>query len=88
MQFNPADYDQTLNGGVIVRFWVVVYMLDADGNLVEEMADHGLTAIPDVPNLTGPDDVPIQFHSNNVGVFKQVFQVQPFSTTELLAGAW
>ncbi len=85
--FNSADYDQTLNGGVIVRFWVVVYMLAANGNLVQEMPDHGLTAIPDVPNLRSPSDVPIELHSNNVGVFKQVFQVQPFSTTGLVAGA-
>lgn len=85
VSFNPADYSVTQGGNVHLRFWVLVYMTDANGGLVDEMIDHGLTALPDVPNLTAPDQAPIEPYSNNVGVYKQLFYVKPLTPAQVAA---
>ncbi|MGD0074808.1 MAG: hypothetical protein ABSD31_10780, partial [Candidatus Binataceae bacterium] len=50
-------------------FWVVTWMEDANGNLVPEMPDHGLTADPTNLTFSQITDVPTQAHSNNVGMY-------------------
>ena len=56
-------------------FWVVVWMEDEHGDLVPEVAGHGLTAIPGA--TTAPTAVEIEPYSNNVGFYKQPFFVCP-----------
>ncbi|MFN8469056.1 MAG: hypothetical protein U0X20_26095, partial [Caldilineaceae bacterium] len=74
--FSPQNFSQTQNGNVYVRFWVVVWMEDAQGNLVQEMPGHGLTAKPGATPLHTLGDVAVEPYSNNAGTLKQVFYVQ------------
>jgi hypothetical protein len=55
--------------GASLAFWVVTWMEDSNGKLVPEIADHGLTSIPQ-PGITQIGQVPIEAHSNNVGMFE------------------
>ena len=57
------------------KFWVVAWMQDSSGNLVNEIAQHGLTGIPiqDVDSLA---DVPVETYSNNLGFYNQVFTLE------------
>ncbi len=48
-------------------FWVVVWMQDADGNLVPELPEHGLKAIPG--SLSQIFEVQSELYSNNVGMY-------------------
>jgi hypothetical protein len=75
--FSPQNFSQTQNGNVYVRFWVVVWMEDAGGNLVAEMAGHGLKANPRLGTVTTMGDIQVEPYSNNVGSLKQVFYVRP-----------
>jgi hypothetical protein len=76
-EFSPQNFTATQNGDVYVRFWVVVWMEDARGNLVQEMAGHGLGANPRLGSITTMGDVQVEPYSNNVGSLKQVFYVTP-----------
>jgi hypothetical protein len=67
--FNPSAFPQTRNGNVYLVFWTVVWMEDSAGNLVPEVPDHGLTANPSALTITQMTQVPIQSHSNNIGVY-------------------
>lgn len=75
-EFSPQNFNQTKNGDAYVRFWVVVWMEDAQGNLVQEMAGHGLTAKPGSAPLSTLGDVAVEPYSNNAGTLQQVFYVQ------------
>lgn len=58
-------------------FWVVTWMQEKNGGpLIEEPAEHGLTAIPGT-GLNSLVDVPFETYSNNVGFHKQVFALLP-----------
>jgi hypothetical protein len=74
--FSPADFAQTQAGGAYLRFWVVVWMEDSDGNLVPEMQGHGLLANPANATIDTLGDVPVEPYSNNAGTFKQVIYIQ------------
>ncbi len=51
-------------------FWVVVWMQDADGNLMPEIPDHGLkSSFSPSTTFAQITDVPIEAHSNNVGLY-------------------
>jgi hypothetical protein len=76
-EFSPQNFTQTQNGDVYVRFWVVVWMEDAGGNLVAEMAGHGIEANPRLETITTMGDIQTEPYSNNVGSLKQIFYVQP-----------
>jgi hypothetical protein len=66
-------------------FWVVVWMQDANGNLVPEIEGHGLRSVPGT--LTSLADVPVDMatdtqgnpasYSNNVGLYNSEFKVLP-----------
>jgi hypothetical protein len=66
----PAS-DQATNW----KFWVVTWM-ERDGALVEEIAGHGLQAIP-AAGLNSFIDVPIETYSNNLGFYNQRFTLLP-----------
>lgn len=77
--FNPAAFAPTQGGDVYLRFWVLVWMEDSGGNLVQEMAGHGLAASPAEGTITKLGDVQVQPYSNNAGTFKQVIYIQDAS---------
>lgn len=84
--FNAADFAPTQQGGVYLRFWVVVWMEDSGGHLVPEMAGHGLTANPAQSTINTLGDVRVEPYSNNAGTFKQVIYIQdPTAPPPLLA---
>jgi len=55
------------------KFWVVVWA-EQNGQLIPEIGDHGLTALP-LASLNSLADVPVQTYSNNLGFYNQVFTV-------------
>lgn len=73
-----VKFDTTKYSGDYLAFWTVVWMQDASGNLVQEMPGHGLTAVP-ASNITNILHVPIESHSNNVGLYGDYhqFYIQP-----------
>jgi hypothetical protein len=74
--FDPGAFAPTQVGNVYLRFWVVVWMEDSAGNLVQEMAGHGLTANPAHAKINTLGDVQVEPYGNNAGTYKQVFYVQ------------
>jgi hypothetical protein len=56
------------------KFWVVAWMQDGSGNLVNEIAQHGLTGIPD-QDVDSLAQVPVETYSNNLGFYNQVFDL-------------
>ncbi len=54
------------------KFWVVVWMEDSNGNLLNEIDGHGLTAIPDTA-VASFAEIPVETYSNNVGFYDQLF---------------
>jgi len=59
-----------------VVFWVVAWMADSSGMLVEEVPSHGLTAVPALPST--PVDITqlgTEMYSNNIGLFRYVFNI-------------
>jgi hypothetical protein len=81
----PTPFDTTPYSGKSLVFWVVVWMQDANGNLVPEIEAHGLKSVPGT--LASLADVPVEMvtdtqgnsasYSNNVGLYHSVFTVLP-----------
>jgi hypothetical protein len=81
----PTPFDTTPYSGKSLVFWVVVWMQDANGNLVPEIEGHGLSSVPGT--LTSLAEVPVEMatntqdepasYSNNVGLYHSVFNVLP-----------
>ena len=69
-----TTFDTTKYPDTYLIFWVVVWM-EQNGQLVPEVAGHGLTAIPGT--TTAPTAVAIEDHSNNVGFYNLPFFVAP-----------
>lgn len=69
---NTAAYPDTY-----LVFWVVVYMDDGQGHLVPEMPAHGLTSVPPTLNSITAIGPYLQHYSNNVGLYKQMFYINP-----------
>jgi hypothetical protein len=65
VSFDTSPY----GGNQYMVFWVVTWMEDANGNLVPEMPDHGLSTDPSNLSFNQITDVPTQAHSNNVGMY-------------------
>jgi len=93
---SSALMDTTDLGGQSMIFWVVVWAEDAAGNLLSELAGHGLASKPG--SLAAIDDVALETAtfpfegrsvttslSNNVGFLKMVFYVEPSSPSSLSA---
>jgi len=64
-----ADFDTTGHDASNLIFWVVVWMEDANGNLVPEMPGHGLTGNPAKMTFSKITDVPIEYFTNNIGMY-------------------
>jgi hypothetical protein len=84
-----VDFDTDGLGGSIgmdYLFWVVVWMEDASGQVLAERSDHGMQGSFD-PKQTYSDltKVPVEGHSNNVGLFNLSFHVFPLTQQEALA---
>ncbi|UZR29747.1 hypothetical protein [Methylococcus mesophilus] len=69
-QFDPSPY---ANKDIV--FWVLVWMEDGFGQKVGEVTDHGLSGAAAPGALSSIQDVPIENHSNNVGLYKHAFHV-------------
>jgi hypothetical protein len=69
-----TTFDTTKYPDTYLVFWVVVWM-EQNGQLVPEVAGHGLTAIPAA--TTAPAAVAIEAYSNNVGFYNLPFFVAP-----------
>ncbi len=70
-----TDFDTKGYDNNYLIFWVVVWIEDANGNLVPETEGHGLTKIPgDLKSLAG---VEAETYSNNVGFYNSAFYVFP-----------
>ena len=93
VNFDTSKYPAIANGNAYMVFWVVVWMEDASGNLVDEMPGHGLTTNPRSASLKQITDVPIQCqsntnsqsntnncYSNNVGMYHETFHILPRGT--------
>ncbi|MGH6895321.1 MAG: hypothetical protein ACREJ5_02065 [Geminicoccaceae bacterium] len=63
-------------GGKYLKFWLVVWMEGADGNLVADYQDHGLTTAPATP-FTSIGQANIEPISNNVGYYDQEIYICP-----------
>ncbi|MEQ9619826.1 MAG: VCBS repeat-containing protein [Deltaproteobacteria bacterium] len=74
-EFARTTLDTTGLGDTYWYFWVVVWM-ENGGSLVSELPGLGLNRIPPAM-ITSFTDVDVQDFSNNVGLYKQVFYVQP-----------
>ncbi len=73
-----TDFDTKGYDNNYLIFWVVVWIEDANGNLVPEIEGHGLTKIlGDLKSLAG---VEAETYSNNVGFYNSVFYVFPEQT--------
>lgn len=68
-----VPFDTTNYANDYLVFWTVVWMQDGSGNLVAEMPDKGLSAIPGA-GITQISDVPFEAHSNNVGLYGDYHQ--------------
>ena len=65
------------NTGKYVLFWVLVWLEDGSGNLVPELAEHGLTGLPgSLTSLTAAGSLS-QTYGNNLGWFGQPIFVCP-----------
>ncbi|MCK5431910.1 MAG: hypothetical protein KAJ03_04160, partial [Gammaproteobacteria bacterium] len=56
------------------KFWVVVWIEDSNGNLIDELDEHGLNVVPPM-NLTSLADIEVQTYSNNLGYYNQTFSL-------------
>ncbi len=71
-------FDTTGRSGQYIVFWVVAWAEDAGGNLVPELAQHGLRAKPPAACTQNSIlDMPMEFYSNNVGFYDQPFYILP-----------
>lgn len=67
------------------KFWVVTW-IENGGQLVREIAQHGLTSIPE-QNVASLAEAPIETYSNNLGFYNQVFTLELPTTNTLAATA-
>ncbi|HWP00305.1 MAG TPA: VCBS repeat-containing protein [Methylococcus sp.] len=69
--------DTAAHADQYLAFWVLVWMQDAQGNLIGEMPGHGLTQLPGT--LTSITDATglLEAYSNNVGLYTALFYIAP-----------
>ena len=82
-----ANLDTSALGNTYQIFWVLVWVEDGSGNMIQELNGHGLSAKPGA--LTGIGDVPLEkvtvggaqkTFSNNVGYLHRKFYIAPEAT--------
>ncbi len=88
-----ATLDTTGLGDTLQIFWVLVWVEDGSGNMVEELQGHGLSAKPGTLQSIG--DVPLEMvmvggqektFSNNVGYLHRKFHIVEESLTAIAGG--
>ena len=62
-------FDTTGRADQYLIFWVLVWMLDSQGNLLPELEGHGLTQNPAPLTFAQITEVPTEPYSNNVGLY-------------------
>lgn len=72
-----TTFDTSAFAGKYLSFWVVTWMQDANGAIVEEPESHGLTGIPG--KLKSLAEVREEPYSNNVGFYKWELFIKPRS---------
>ena len=72
-----ATLDTTNYPDQYLAFWILVYIKDANGNLVPEMPGHGLISVPPALNHISDATQYLQPESNNIGFYKSLFYVKP-----------
>lgn len=69
--------DTTAHADQYLAFWVLVWMQDAQGNLIGEMPGHGLYQLPGTfTSITDAAGL-VEAYSNNVGFYPSLFYVAP-----------
>ncbi len=74
-------WDTTGLDGKDFVFWVATWMEDAAGQLIGELPDKGLTAVPGAGIDYAAMAALEQDHGNNVGLYNQVFHIFPKPTS-------
>src|SRR5690606_21838333 len=70
-------FDTTPYAEQDLMFWVVTWIEDANGGLIGELPDKGLTKVPDASlDFVGVAERE-QAHGNNLGFFNQTFHIFP-----------
>jgi hypothetical protein len=64
-----TTFDTTGWDNKYVVFLVYVWLIDANNNMVPEMAGHGLSSDPKALQITKITDIPVEAYSNNVGFY-------------------
>jgi hypothetical protein len=82
-QFNTGDatnFPNIHDGNVSLVFWVMVWMQDGQGNLINDLPNHGLTKVPpafaswvDAANFECPSAT--SCYSNNLGIYPGTFYI-------------
>ena len=67
--YASTTFDTTGWDGKHVIFWVYVWLVDANDNMVKEMVGHGLSSDPKDLPINQITDVPVDTYSNNVGMY-------------------
>lgn len=69
--------DTAAHADQFLAFWVLVWMQDAQGNLIGEMPGHGLYQLPGtLASITDAAGL-IEAYSNNVGLYPSLFYIAP-----------
>ncbi len=69
-----------------LAFWAMVWMQDAQGNLIQEMPAHGLTGIPGTLDSIAAATPLLEPYSNNIGLYKSLFYIAPAASTLAATG--
>ena len=78
-----TTFDTTPYGNQYLTFWVVVWLQSPGGQLVKEIAGHGLAQIPGTLNSIA--DVQTEDYSNNVGFYNSEFYVFPTNSVQAVS---
>ena len=78
-----VGFDTTPYANKDLVFWVLTFMVAADGSLVPEQPDHGLEQNASGQRYAQITDVPVEPHSNNVGMYGLYTPLHIFQRTAL-----
>jgi hypothetical protein len=85
VQWDTSTLNPVPSAATDWKFWVVTWM-ENGGNLVGEIAQHGLASIP-AAGIGSIAEVPVETYSNNVGFYNQVFTLELPTSGTTTAGA-
>ncbi|MGR8934022.1 MAG: hypothetical protein ACU837_06475 [Gammaproteobacteria bacterium] len=82
--FDTAGLSGTI--GKDYLFWVVAWMEDSSGNVLKERPDHGLGDFDPNAQYSDLTELPVEGHSNNVGLYNAGFHIYPPLTAQAATG--